>query len=120
MSISPRKPPGLPALPGLVLILILALTFSAVSTAAFAKADKPGCKDHPLFPTRMPGYVIADCKTTEFDGDEFLVTKGPKHREEGKFTLIGYAIEDRSQEPSPPVASNDGLEVRGKIGGWSW
>lgn len=25
------------------------------------KSDKPGCKDHPLFPTRMPDYWIQDC-----------------------------------------------------------
>lgn len=40
---------------GWMLLLIL---FLAVGSAA-AQADKAGCKDHPLFPTRMPDYAIA-------------------------------------------------------------
>ncbi len=81
----------------------LALLFTALLCAfpAFAQADKGGCKDHPLFPTRMPGYTIRDCKTEEFGRYEF---KTPNAREkmpvEGKFTFIAYGIANRKDEPS--------------------
>jgi outer membrane protein OmpA-like peptidoglycan-associated protein len=68
---------------------------------AFAQADKAGCKDHPLLPTRMPGYTIRDCKTEEFGRYEF---RTPNAREkvpvEGKFTFITYGIANRKEEPS--------------------
>ncbi len=67
----------------------------------FAQADKAGCKDHPLLPTRMPGYTIRDCKTEEFGRYEF---RTPNAREkvpvEGKFTFITYGIANRKEEPS--------------------
>ena len=36
------------------IVLLLTIAFSSLASAA----DQPGCKDHPLFPTRMPGYEI--------------------------------------------------------------
>ena len=77
--------------------LILCLGFAAT---AFAKGDKPGCVDHPLFPTRMPGYELTACTTQEFDGYDFNVAKGPRHHEEGKFFYLVYSIPDRKQEQS--------------------
>lgn len=66
-----------------------------------AQADRAGCKDHPLFPTRMPGYALRDCRTEEFGRYEF---RTPNARErtpvEGKFTFLTYAIADRKAEPS--------------------
>jgi hypothetical protein len=34
------------------------------------------------------------------DKFEFLTSKGPKHREEGKYTFLNFAIEDRKNEQS--------------------
>lgn len=70
-----------------------------LAVSAFGK-DKPGCVDHPLFPTRMPGYELTDCNTKEFDGYDFFTAKGPKHHEEGKFINLTYAIPDRKLEQS--------------------
>ena len=57
---------------------------------ALAHADKAGCADHPLFPTRMPEYVLDDCRTEEHGIYEFWVRKGPKTAVEGKFTFLTY------------------------------
>jgi OOP family OmpA-OmpF porin len=78
-------------------ILPLALL---AAVPAFAQADRAGCKDHPLFPTRMPGYFIESCKVEEFGSYEFFTTKPPKLPVEGRFTFITYAISDRKAEPS--------------------
>lgn len=67
----------------------------------FAQTDKAGCKDHPLFPTRMPGYVIRDCKTEEFGRYEFRTPNARvKVPVEGRFTFITYGIADRKNEPA--------------------
>jgi OmpA-OmpF porin, OOP family len=81
--------------PRLVVTLLL-----ACGTALAAQPDKPGCTDHPLFPTRMPAYRIEACETKAFDSYAFSVAKGPKLVVEGKFTLITYTIDDRKNEPS--------------------
>ena len=68
---------------------------------ALAHADAKDCKDHPLFPTRMPGYVLQDCRTEEFGRYEFWT---PNAREkvpvEGKVTFLTYLVTDRKLEPS--------------------
>ena len=38
-----------------VLPVVISILFLGSGPAA--AADKPGCADHPLFPTRMPGYT---------------------------------------------------------------
>ena len=78
------------------LVFVLALATGGTALAA----DKAGCADHPLFPTRMPDYELSDCTTKEFDGYEFFTVKPPKHREEGKFTFLTYRITDRKKEQS--------------------
>jgi OOP family OmpA-OmpF porin len=98
------------AAPLLVALLCLA-------TPAAAKPDKPGCVDHPLFPTRMPSYQLSDCKTTDFDLFEFSTTKGPRHREEGKFTVLTYAIDDRKNEQSGLAVVRNYENAIAKIGG---
>ena len=78
----------------------LALACLAFPAAALATPDWRGCADHPLLPTRMPDYYIADCKVAEFDAYEFRARKGPKARQEGKFTSITYQIERGKAEQS--------------------
>ena len=79
----------------------LLLSAALLALAAPAQADKKDCADHPLFPTRMPGYTIKDCRTEAFGRYEFW-TSSPKEKVpvEGKFTFITYAIADRKAEPS--------------------
>ena len=65
-------------------------------------ADKPGCQDHPLFPTRMPEYRLVDCKIQDFGLYEFNSPKGTKTPIEGKFTFITYQFTGPgANEPSP-------------------
>lgn len=79
-------------LTGLVLFL---------ATNAFAQADKAGCQDHQLFPTRMPEYRIEACKIEDYGRYEFFAVKGPKTPVEGRFTFITYAFTgQRANEPS--------------------
>lgn len=67
----------------------------------FAQADKAGCKDHPLFPSRMPEYGIESCKVEDFGRYEFFSVKGPKTPVEGRFTFITYTFTgQRASEPS--------------------
>ena len=80
--------------------LVLCLAALAAATHALATADKAGCKDHPLLPKRMPDYFIEQCVARDFDAFDFSVGKGPKHREEGRFTFITYAIERGRPEQS--------------------
>jgi OOP family OmpA-OmpF porin len=67
---------------------------------AFAQSDRAGCKDHPLFPTRMPGYFIEACKVEEFGRYEFFTKKPPKLPVEGRYTFITYTVTDRKAEAS--------------------
>ncbi len=72
----------------------------AVAIAA-GQTDQAGCKDHPLFPTRMPDYRIEACKIEDFGFYEFAVAKGKKIPVEGKFTFITYSFTgQRTSEPS--------------------
>ena len=85
-----------------LLIVIMAALFLLPAADLFAQADKTGCEDHSLFPTRMPGYFIANCKVEEFGVYEFWTEKGARVKVpvEGKFTFITYRLQDRKQEPS--------------------
>ncbi len=84
------------------LIVLMSVLFLLLATGVFAQQpDNPGYKDHPLFPTRMPEYRIANCKVEDFGVYEFFATKGPKTPVEGKFTFITYAFTgQRTNEPS--------------------
>lgn len=85
-----------------------------------AQADAKDCKDHPLFPTRMPGYVIKDCKVEEFGKFEFWTNNARvKVPVEGKFTFLAYLVTDKKNEPSGAAVvqnyENAILKAGGKI-----
>lgn len=92
-------------------LLILVL----IASSSFAAEDKR-CVDHPLIPTRMPGYWIETCKTVEFEGFDFFLPKGKKHREEGKFTSITYAIDHKDEQSALAVVRNFENAIT-KVGG---
>lgn len=82
-------------------LLLCAALLGLAAGAAAQTADKKDCKDHPLFPTRMPGYHIADCKVEDFGVYEFKAPNGKRIPVEGKFTYINYAFETPGKnEPS--------------------
>ncbi len=85
----------------LKLLAVLMLSSAALAPSKAAEPDMAGCKDHPLFPTRMPEYRIERCKTEDFGYFDFYTVKPPKMRVEGKFTTIIYAFTGpRNTEPS--------------------
>jgi outer membrane protein OmpA-like peptidoglycan-associated protein len=96
---------------------LLLLALLCLAAPAAAKADKPGCADHPLFPTRMPGYAIINCDAKEFERYEFFTAKGPKHPEEGRFTYLVYQVEDRKKEQSGVAVVRNYENAVRKIGG---
>jgi OmpA-OmpF porin, OOP family len=82
-------------------IWIAAVVFFVSSGfAGAAVPDKKGCADHPVFPTRMPGYYITDCDTKDFDGFNLETGKREKTSVEGRRTKLTYRIEDRTKEAS--------------------
>jgi len=99
------------------MLLSVVCLFLLLSGSAMAGNDKPGCKDHPLFPTRMPDYWLQDCMSKDFDRYEFFTLKGPKHPEEGKFTFITYTLEDRKNEQSGIAVVRNYENAIKKIGG---
>lgn len=67
----------------------------AVPSLVSAKADKAGCRDHPLF-NRMAGFFIHHCTEKTFDAFKFRVGSGRAAKEEaveGRFLLLGYNFE---------------------------
>jgi len=86
-------------------------------TVLAAQPDKPGCSDHPLFPTRMPNYRIETCETRVFDSFGFSVTNGPKRVVEGKLTFITYAVDDRKDDQTGVAVVRNYENAIRKIGG---
>lgn len=85
-----------------VTIGLVSLIFIVLATGVAAQQpDNAACKDHPLFPSRMPEYRIETCKVEDFGAYDFFVTKGPKTRVEGRFIFLSYAFTgQRNKEPS--------------------
>ncbi|MCC7175077.1 MAG: OmpA family protein [Bryobacterales bacterium] len=66
----------------------------AFPVAASAQEDAKGCTDHPFF-SRMPNYYLAQCRTWEFDSNEFYdpATQGKtKITAEGKKYYLSYSV----------------------------
>lgn len=95
---------------------VLALLLGSGALLA-AKPDKPGCSDHPLFPTRMPNYRIEACEVKEFGSYPFSVAKGPKRTVEGKLTFITYAVDDRKDDQTGLAVVRNYENALKKIGG---
>jgi hypothetical protein len=74
--------------------------FISTGLAGAVTPDKKGCVDHPVFPSRMPGYSLSDCETKEFDAFNLETGKKDKAHVEGRRTKLTYRVEDRSKEPS--------------------
>lgn len=89
-----------------------------LSANALAAPDKKGCADPALFPVRMPGYFISECKSAEFDAYDFK-TSNPRapNRQEGKFTFVIYTLERGQQEPGAVAILRNYEEALKKIGG---
>lgn len=74
--------------------------FLATGVAA-AQVDDKGCKDHPLFPTRIQGSWIRSCSHKTFDAHAFTVAKGKTESVEGEIWKISYYPQaDAKEKPS--------------------
>ena len=73
------------------LIATLLLLAAAGAFAQALQKDDRNCKDHPLFPDRMPGdYWIHHCKSSQFDAFAFTVAKGKTESVEGEYWAVYY------------------------------
>ena len=84
-------------------LLILSL-FIATQTLYAQGEDAEGSKDHPMFPNRMPNYLISEY-SNNFDAVEFnLAANGSKMvTKEGTKTAIIYGFDNDSGKPMPSV-----------------
>jgi OOP family OmpA-OmpF porin len=102
------------ALHRLFLLLLSLLVLALPSTA---RADKQGCTDSALFPTRLPNYEISACQTSAFEGYDFYTGQRQKHREEGKLTFITYSLVRGETEASGIEVVRNYENAFKKIGG---
>jgi OmpA-OmpF porin, OOP family len=99
-------------------VVTVILTALMTFTAAAQQDDVKNCKDHQLFPTRMPNYRIEACKIEDFGFYEFNMGKPPKTRLEGKFTSITYAFTGaKGTEPSALEVVRNYENAIKKVGG---
>ncbi|MBA3663719.1 MAG: OmpA family protein [Bacteroidetes bacterium] len=79
--------------------LFVAVLFSS---SAFAQEDADKCKDSPMFPNRMPNFLISGC-ASNFDEVEFsIVAGGEKNiKKEGTKSYIRYDFNQESGKPKP-------------------
>jgi len=102
----------------MMIVLMCVFALLQVTNVAAQQSDKPGCTDHPLFPTRMPNYLIENCKIEDFGAYDFQAVKGPKNRVEGKFTFITYTFTGaRGTEPSGLAVVRNYENAIQKVGG---
>jgi OmpA-OmpF porin, OOP family len=103
----------------LIRIMLAGAAFLLMTVAmAMGQADQAGCKDHPLFPTRMADYRIGTCKVEDFGVFEFFSMKGAKTPVEGKFTSLTYNFTgQRINEPSGLAVVRNYENALKKVGG---
>jgi outer membrane protein OmpA-like peptidoglycan-associated protein len=66
--------------------------------------DVEGCKEHPMFPTRMSNYLITEC-SNNFDAAEFWISPDASTTvtKEGTKTFIRYDFNTESGRQKPSV-----------------
>jgi outer membrane protein OmpA-like peptidoglycan-associated protein len=97
--------------------LFALVSLLACGSLLAAQPDKPGCTDHPLFPTRMPNYHISACEMKEFAAYDFFVSKGPKRAVEGRFTFITYSADTPKDDQTGVAVVRNYENAFKKIGG---
>jgi OOP family OmpA-OmpF porin len=101
-------------------IAMIALAIPAIPGPPPASGqDAKGCQDHPLF-TRMPDFVIGNCKVNDFDFFEFDVTKDgrlEKVRVEGRKVVINYRLKAGAAKPGQLEIIQNHVNAIKAIGG---
>lgn len=99
-------------------ILVFAALALAIVAPAVVQKDDPKCKDHPLFPTRIPGSWIRSCDQKQFDSYNFTVAKGKKEAVEGQLWKISYYPQaDATSKPSELQIQRNYENAVQKLGG---
>lgn len=85
--------------PHLQALVRVVATLAAIvgAPAAVSAQDLKNSADHPLFPTRMPGYSISNYQQLGFSSYSFRTR--PATVVEGKYTRIHYYLKEVSQHP---------------------
>ena len=83
------------------MLLVLFLVFTIKTTFS---QDAEGCKEHPMFPNRMPNYLISEC-TNNFNATEFWISPDASEivTKEGTTTYIRYDFNAESGQQKPSV-----------------
>jgi outer membrane protein OmpA-like peptidoglycan-associated protein len=81
---------------GWLCAVVIYVAFVGASQAAFAQADREGCKDYPLV-TRIQGFYIEGCKEQAFATYKFNTTKG-RVPVEGHYISISYRLPESAPE----------------------
>ena len=96
--------------------LILLLSCSFFASLVAAQSDKTGCADHPLVPSRIPGYYIGECENNEFSAHT-VPTKNGEKMLEGKKTVLQYFLKEGSKGVSETFVRRNYLEALKKQNG---
>ncbi len=79
----------------------IALSFLLMmATVSVAQTDVEGSSEHPLFPTRIPGYYITRYESTPFDVATMKDKNGVEVEASGKKTVIEYARKENEKGAS--------------------
>ncbi|MFM8911693.1 MAG: hypothetical protein ACKOE6_02090, partial [Flammeovirgaceae bacterium] len=65
-----------------------------------SQSDIEGSSDHPLFPTRIPGYYISKYESTPFDVAMMKTKTGSEVEVSGKKTVIEYSLKENEKGSS--------------------
>jgi outer membrane protein OmpA-like peptidoglycan-associated protein len=90
--------------------------FASLAFAGSARADAEGCKEHPLLPTRIPGYVLTSCEAAEFSSFEFATEDLGAQVVEGKKTVLRYDLPEGGKPQSSVFIVKNYQEALKKIG----
>ncbi len=68
----------------------------------FPQQEADDCKDSPMFPKRMPNYLITECKLNYNEADFNVAAGGNKiEHKEGNMTMIQYNFNFESSQSKP-------------------
>ncbi|MCE2958777.1 MAG: OmpA family protein [Flammeovirgaceae bacterium] len=80
--------------------LLSSIVLLMLSVCAVAQTDVEGSSDHPLFPTRVPGYYIGKYESTPFDVAIMRTKTGVEVEVSGKKTVIEYVRKENEKGAS--------------------
>lgn len=80
-----------------------------------AQSDKENCAEHPMIPSRIPGYYIGNCEVNDFSSHVVLTAQGEK-TVEGKKTVLEYFLSEGGKGVSETYVRRNYMEAIRKQG----